>query len=532
MKKFPAFLALVLSLVMLVLPISAMAESTTATVLQVANPAVTIDGETRSMPGLALQLALCESADASIYQLIADVLVNNQNANSAMLQLDSAMNLVGLIGGMTNAYTVNLTEASALVTSEFDAILSQLEPLVASLETWTLPTDIASVVTQHISTFEIIDNGISTNENGVEMQYIGMSGDLTPAILDVLELIDTDALVLDVAEILMGAADMASLGLAESIGLDENNGLRFEASLGTDETGDIIECTADVIVYSEGADMLGFRVDFNGDASDLSNIDVDLAVSLVDPASGETIEIANADLNVLDNGYTLTGSFGADAETVTLTSSLVLGDAQDDFALSMNAVSAYSEYPTVLDLTFSNVKGDMSGSIVGKLTMTDYGDTATIDLTGSYAVTDTGVALSGTLSASDPYSGATVISLDDLSFDLMNGGFNAAISVDDDYSEPMSLGLSLTAAEPADGALYSGVLALTVNDGYSDIGLTADVHALTAEVDTASFYVDPATAINLIAMTEEQSMAAMEELNTVLSNLGAVIIEAYPTLFE
>ena len=530
MKKFPAFLALVLTLVMLVIPMSAMAEPTTATVIQIANPSLSADGETRSLPGLALQLALCESSDASLFQLIADVLVNNQNATSAMLQLDSALNLVGIVGGMSNSYTVNLEEAASMITSEMEAVLAQVEPLITSLETWTLPQTIATIINNHVNTFTITDMGVSTNANGVEMQYVNMSGDITNAIIDVMKAIETDSLILSLMEIANGYP-VDSLGLVEGSGIGNGNGMRLSATIGTDANGTVMDVDADITVYSDNTDEGIIRIAADIDLTNPVQMAAALNVGLIDVYSGESFGGLELTASVLENGYNLTGYVGADGEGFRFSSALTTSDIQDTFTLYVQEESTYTSYPMNLSVNYNNTKNGMSGAVTANISVTEYGETMTCDLTGNYAVTDTGLTLNGKLAMNDSY-GSTVFTLNDLSFDMVNGSFNASVAYEDPYTSPMTFGLSLTPTAPAAGAVYSGKLAFTGFDGYSNIGLTCDINVLTTAVDTANFYLDPMAAINLMTMTEDQSYAAENELNTIMSNLGQLIMNTYPAFFE
>lgn len=530
MKKFSAFLALVLTLVMLMIPMSAMAEPTTATVVQIANPAFTMDGETRSMPGLALQLALCQSSDASLFQLIADVLVNNQNATSAMLQVDSAMNLVGMIGGMSSAYTVNLEEAASMATAEMESMMAQLEPMIASFETWTLPETIATIINNHVSTFAVTDMGVSANANGVEMQYVNISGDITNAIIDVMRAIETDSLILSLMEMANGYP-VDSLGLVDGSGIGNGNGMRLSANIGTDANGSVLDIDADITIYSDNTDNGIVRIAADIDLTNPIQMAAALNVGLIDINSGENFGGLELTANILDNGFNLNGYVGADGEGFRFNSALTTSDGQDYFSLNVQEESTYTSNPMNFSVNYNNVKNGMSGAVTANISVTEYDETTSYDLTGNYAVTDNGLTLNGQLSMNDPY-GSTVFTLNDLSFDMVNGSFNGSISYQDPYSDPMTFGLSLTPTTPANGAVYSGVLAFTGFDGYSNIGVSADINVLTTAVDTANFYLDPMAAINLMTMTEDQVYAAENELGTIMNDLGQLIMNTYPSLFE
>jgi len=58
-----------------------------------------------------------------------------------------------------------------------------------------------------------------------------------------------------------------------------------------------------------------------------------------------------------------------------------------------------------------------------------------------------------------------------------------------------------------------------------------DVHLLTADVDTDSFYISPAAAINIMTMDDAQYNTAMSELEAIFNQLGTMIMETYPAVF-
>ena len=586
MKKFPAIVALVMALVMLVIPMGAMAEPTTATVFQIANPTISMDDESRTMPGLALQLALCESADASIMQLIADVIVNNQNANSAMLQFNSSMNVVGLLGGMSNAYTMNVEDASAMgAASGFSAFTQEFEQLFTALETWDLPNSIMSIIQTYVANLEITNMGVMTTPEGVDMEYISIKGDITDMIIDVMSTIENDPTVM--AFIQSIDPYTTSLNLVEGSGIGNGNGFRVDAVIGSDATGTVNSCAVDLIVYSDNVDSGIIRITFDSNAA---NANFGLSFLEMDGAS---IMSASAEMTNTETGWVLNGSADVEGDVMTMSAIYDVTEALDTFALSV-VVDEENQFI----VSYNNEKtGETSGNISAALAVIEYGETSSVAFNASYALTDTGLTANGALVTSDPFAGESVISLNDLTIDSANGvlnfdfsttdpyagntsivlngnytetdegvvitgklyvtdsyGDSVALNLDelsysattgdfvlalsfarsfeDSYTSPISVALSLTSVEPAEGALYSGLLAISMFDGYSTIGATADVHMLTASVDTDNFYIDPVTAINVMTMTDEQMIAAESEFAAVMETLGNAIMSAYPSFFE
>lgn len=586
MKKFPAIIALVMTLVMLAIPMGAMAETTTANVIQIANPTLSVDDDSRSMPGLALQLAMCESADASLVQLIADVLVNNQNANSAMLQIDSLGNIVGLLGGMSNAYTVNMNEASTVAEGAYAHLATQVEEIFYSLESWTLPDEIMTIIQTHAANFTITDKGVSTNANGVEMQYVGIQGDITDMIIDIMRAIENDETIMTLIQTLDPYT--TSLELVEGSGIGNGNGFRVDATVGTDAYGMVIDCTADMVIYTDNVDTATIRIDLDSDASDAVNTVCNFAASMLDP-EGAVMFDSSVVMNTNANGWVLNSTANVDDEVVTMNAVYNTTDTIDTFTL--NAIESEDDQITI---TYTNEKtGETSGKINAEFRAVEYGDESSATFNATYALTDTGITVNGKVVFSDPYAGETVISLNDLTIDaaagilnfdfstsdpyagetsaVLNGSYTAtdsgmiingaltltdsygdvtalkldelsynsltgdflfSVSYEDVYTDPSNFTVSLTSCEPAEGANYSGLLAISMFDGYSTFGVTADIHTLTVPVDTANFYVDPITAINVLSMTGDQMAAAEAEFGAIMEDLVNTIVGAYPSIFE
>ena len=107
MKRTLSLLAALLVLAMALVPLGGLAAPTDTLVLQLSNLALTSDGATVSLDSPTLQIALAESSDGSVGQLILDLLNGNENITSAMLQADEE-SLVFKMGGMDNAYAYRI----------------------------------------------------------------------------------------------------------------------------------------------------------------------------------------------------------------------------------------------------------------------------------------------------------------------------------------------------------------------------------------------------------------------------------------
>ncbi len=525
MKKISMLLSLIVALAMLVMPVGAMAEPTTAQVLQIANPTVYMDGEeVFTLDGLAAQFAVLE--DSRVVQFIFDLFIGGENANSAMLQFDGESNIVGYLGGMSNAYTVNIYEAldmfAAALETESGISFEKVGELVEMAQNWTLIDDLMNVVNMHQNDFTTTDLGIMTGDSGIPMQYVQISGDMMPLIKDMAAVIDNDELLCAVVNLI--DPSMNTLGLS-AILAESNIALNTNITIGYDETGNIVEVKLNCTFIEGGEVFETIDCYMLMDSTDISNVKVSYNIKQTDM-----------------DGY----SYMTQEGTMVLTDTGLTADVVETIYGEITNVNIVVDINGISDVVAINgisEEGDVKIAILynGFATQTgyafelvcevyEYGYTDGFKVGGDFGITETSGLLNLYLAAYDDY-GTDRIDLK-LGYDNAAGVYSADLEVMDRYSDaPVSIGLSLTNIEPTSGAYYSGQLKASMNDGYTEIAANAYVHLLEVEVDTDSFYISPAAAINLLTMDDAQIEAAVAELETAVYDIGTMFQETYSHIF-
>ena len=509
-------LAACMALVMLAAP--ALAEPTAAQIIRLSNPTVTVDGVTVSgLDDLALQLALCESADGSVLQMIFDLFIGGENASSAMLQLDDTA-VLALIGGMSSAYCVNYEDTAPLIESG-----SAFTDILSMAETWTLPDDIVAAMEAHAGDFSVSAPEVSTNADGVVMQYSTISGDMTGCIVDILRLIENDALINAMLDAMNSTGALYGMtdGLIES-------GLTFmlDGRFGHDNFGYVTDADMTISMYA-GSELLG-SLDFTCalaiDENDADNVSCEYAVALKQ-ADDSVLSLATVDMAVTENGFTMNCT---EFNTEGSSSNVDIVCNYTNNMYSLNCTGHTSDvYDGETDFSITGTLMDTSngwtlnanGSVYGN------GDSSRVTLQAEYFQNGYSETLKASVKASDSYSSVS-LSLD-LSSNASTGVFSCTLGVNDGYDD-ISIGLLY---EPAADADNSGVVSLLLNDGVSDVRLSADVKLLTATVDTDKFYIDPSGAINMLTITPEQEEAAYAELESILGSIFTKLADTYPSVF-
>jgi len=555
MKKISMLLSMIIALAMFVMPMGAMAEPTTAQVIQIANPVIYMDGEEMArLDGLAAQLAYCEGSDVA--QFIFDVFVGGQNANSAMIQIDGDTNVVGIVGGMSNAYTVNISEVAQMFMSAMAAEsgidMAQIENIVYMAENWTLPEDVMNVIAMHEGDFTITDLGVSNNVAGVPMQYIQITGDLIPVVFDVLRVIDNDALINEIMELLYPG--MGGLGITEAISGVNVNAM-VDITLGVDETGNLIEGTLVLTLMENGQAVTTLNAAISVDASDpsciffvgsfggtdsygdpLGNYLLEANIGYNDftcrlsgnDAYGDPIEM-NIAAGISGDALNFSLDSVVDGETVDFDAYAYVSDLSVILSLKGSAKSEYSDVTESFALDFNGSMTENGYGFTLDMNTDGYSGPAGVYMDSSFALTDTEATMDLTIIATEMEREIAKLDLD-LCLDS-NFNFEGTLTAQDEYSNPVTIGINLTTMTPVEGAYYSGKLGLLINDGYNQMEANADVHLLTADVDTDSFYISPAAAINIMTMDDAQYNTAMSELEAIFNQLGTMIMETYPAVF-
>lgn len=234
MKRTLSLLAALLILAMALVPLGGLAAPTDTLVLRLSNLVLTSDGATVSLDSPTLQIALAESSDGSVGQLILDLLNGNENITSAMLQADDG-SLLFKMGGMDNAYAVNLTELSTALAGDFADL---------DLENWTLPQELLNLLDAgwQEDDFQAGDPIVAEGENGISMTYVTYTGDVCPTVRKVFQLLWDDPVVNALTAQSEGDVDFAAL-MDEAIAIIDEGKITSDCSytVGTDDSGSIID---------------------------------------------------------------------------------------------------------------------------------------------------------------------------------------------------------------------------------------------------------------------------------------------------
>lgn len=519
MKKLCLLLAAFMALVMLATP--ALAEPTAAQVIRLSNPTVTVDGVTVSgLDDLAVQLALCESADGSVLQLILDLFIAGENASSAMLQLDDTA-AVALLGGMSSAYRVYYEDLEALVEAGSDS-----SDILALAENWTLPADVVAAMEAHADDFTAGEPEVITNSDGVVMQYYTVSGDMTGCIIDIVRLIENDGLINAVLTSLDSEGGLE--GLADQL---TESGLTFELDgrYGHDNFGYVSDFDLTISIYENG-ELLN-AVDcvylLNIDESDAGNVSYECRIVQKD-AMGSVISDTYFDMAMTENSFTMNCTENAlNGEKADLGIVWSSSNGLDSFTCTAEMVDSYGD-ESAFSIVGTLMDTADGWTLNANLSSEEYGETSRISLRADYSVNNGAESLKASMKIADAYSAE---SMDlELYCDASEGIYRGTLGVNDSYDD-VSIALRIEPTETAAGADYSGVASLLLNDGVSDIQLSVDVTLLTATVDTDNFYVDPASAVDMLTISAEQEEAASTELDTIVNSILTRLEEAYPSIF-
>lgn len=524
MKKISMLLSLIVALAMFIMPMGAMAEVTTAQVVQFANPVIYVDGQQMAkLDGLAAQFAYCEGSEVA--QFIFDIFVGGENANSAMIQVDPNYDVVGYVGGMSNAYTFNAMEVINMFTeamaAESGLDMDQISNIIALAENWTLPTDLTNVLNNHTADFTVTELGYQTGSNGIEMYCTQITGDAMPMLIDMARVIDNDQLICAVLQLL--DPSMTTLGLTDNLTY-ANLGMNIDATIGYDMSGEIMELNATITMTEEGETVSVIGYVLYMDMTDENNIVYNYNATIAE-ADGEIVGTIDMDMVLTATGMTAKMVEVIDGETMTMDMIVDINGINDVVSIKGNV----SDLSTV-SIVYNGGVTQTGYGFKLDIDSNDYGTEAYIDIAGDYGITDTSAVLNLSMIASDASGEENGLKLN-LAGDAEAGVYSATLETVDTYSGSVSIGLKFTETAPAEGAYYSGILSLMINDGYNEISADTEVHLLEVDVDTDSFYISPAAAIALLTMDDAQLELAATEMDAALSAVGTAIMNTYPEFF-
>ena len=292
MKRTLSLLAALLILAMALVPLGGLAAPTDTLVLQLSNLVLTSDGATVSLDSPTLQIALAESSNGSVGQLILDLLNGNENITSAMLQADDG-SLLFKMGGMDNAYAVNLTELSTALAGDFADL---------DLENWTLPQELLNLLaTGWQENFQAGDPIVAEGENGISMTYVTYTGDVCPTVRKVFQLLRDDPVVNALTAQSEGDVDFAAL-MDEAIAIIDEGKITSDCSytVGTDDSGSIIDQDSTSVITINDPESPELNQTFTLD----SKMDLDFS----DPDNGQVRYIYDVTGEGVSLNYRLEGA--------------------------------------------------------------------------------------------------------------------------------------------------------------------------------------------------------------------------------
>ena len=533
MKRTLSLLAALLILAMALVPLGGLAAPTDTLVLQLSNLVLTSDGATVSLDSPTLQIALAESSDGSVGQLILDLLNGNENITSAMLQADDG-SLLFKMGGMDNAYAVNLTELSTALAGDFADL---------DLENWTLPQELLNLLaTGWQENFQAGDPIVAEGENGISMTYVTYTGDVCPTVRKVFQLLRDDPVVNALTAQSEGDVDFAAL-MDEAIAIIDEGKITSDCSytVGTDDSGSIIDQDSTSVITINDPESPELNQTFTLD----SKMDLDFS----DPDNGQVRYIYDVTGEGVSLNYRLEGALsGLESGNLGL-------DFAGKFSTDLDDESAAGEF------TFTYSDGKFALNITGD----GESDVPNQSITGEFREGHGEVHLQ-TAFPTDPASSQTNLEVLDFAYDKiesddgmryeasfryaddgseedfslrawmekrMDGSVEIALSMEDAVNpeENGLLSLAYVPGETAEGDLFDGALVLTASDETGPTTISVDVRGFTTLFDTDSLYIDPATAVDVLTMTDDDLQLMSQQFSGAVINVMQKLSQAYPMLF-
>ena len=533
MKRTLSLLAALLILAMALVPLGGLAAPTDTLVLQLSNLVLTSDGATVSLDSPTLQIALAESSDGSVGQLILDLLNGNENITSAMLQADDG-SLLFKMGGMDNAYAVNLTELSTALAGDFADL---------DLENWTLPQELLNLLlTGWQENFQAGDPIVAEGENGISMTYVTYTGDVCPTVRKVFQLLRDDPVVNALTAQSEGDVDFAAL-MDEAIAIIDEGKITSDCSytVGTDDSGSIIDQDSTSVITINDPESPELNQTFTLD----SKMDLDFS----DPDNGQVRYIYDVTGEGVSLNYRLEGALsGLESGNLGL-------DFAGKFSTDLDGESAAGEF------TFTYSDGKFALNITGD----GESDVPNQSITGEFREGHGEVHLQ-TAFPTDPASSQTNLEVLDFAYDKiesddgmryeasfryaddgseedfslrawmekrMDGSVEIALSMEDAVNpeENGLLSLAYVPGETAEGDLFDGALVLTASDETGPTTISVDVRGFTTLFDTDSLYIDPATAVDVLTMTDDDLQLMSQQFSGAVINVMKKLSQAYPMLF-
>ena len=533
MKRTLSLLAALLILAMALVPLGGLAAPTDTLVLQLSNLVLTSDGATVSLDSPTLQIALAESSNGSVGQLILDLLNGNENITSAMLQADDG-SLLFKMGGMDNAYAVNLTELSTALAGDFADL---------DLENWTLPQELLNLLlTGWQENFQAGDPIVAEGENGISMTYVTYTGDVCPTVRKVFQLLRDDPVVNALTAQSEGDVDFAAL-MDEAIAIIDEGKITSDCSytVGTDDSGSIIDQDSTSVITINDPESPELNQTFTLD----SKMDLDFS----DPDNGQVRYIYDVTGEGVSLNYRLEGALsGLESGNLGLDFAGKFSTDLDDESAAGEFTFTYSDGKFALNITGDGENDVPNQSITGEFREghgevhlqtsfpTDPASSQTnleaLDFVYDKVESDDGVRYEASFRYADDGSEED-FSLRAWMEKRMDGSVEIALSMEDAVNpeENMLLSLAYVPGETAEGDLFDGALVLTASDETGPTTISVDVRGFTTLFDTDSLYIDPATAVDVLTMTDDDLQLMSQQFSGAVINVMQKLSQAYPMLF-
>lgn len=533
MKRTLSLLAALLILAMALVPLGGLAAPTDTLVLQLSNLVLTSDGATVSLDSPTLQIALAESSNGSVGQLILDLLNGNENITSAMLQADDG-SLLFKMGGMDNAYAVNLTDLSTALAGDFADL---------DLENWTLPQELLNLLlTGWQENFQAGDPIVAEGENGISMTYVTYTGDVCPTVRKVFQLLRDDPVVNALTAQSEGDVDFAAL-MDEAIAIIDEGKITSDCSytVGTDDSGSIIDQDSTSVITINDPESPELNQTFTLD----SKMDLDFS----DPDNGQVRYIYDVTGEGVSLNYRLEGALsGLESGNLGLDFAGKFSTDLDDESAAGEFTFTYSDGKFALNITGDGENDVPNQSITGEFQEghgevhlqtsfpTDPASSQTnleaLDFVYDKVESDDGVRYEASFRYADDGSEED-FSLRAWMEKRMDGSVEIALSMEDAVNpeENGLLSLAYVPGETAEGDLFDGALVLTASDETGPTTISVDVRGFTTLFDTDSLYIDPATAVDVLTMTDEDMQLMGQQLSGAVVSVMQKLSQAYPMLF-
>jgi hypothetical protein len=481
MKKLISLMATLLSLVLMVAPLSAGAEIIDVGALQISDPVISYNGETMiDLTGLTLQLSGGSTADGAITQLMLNILGGGNLAGSALVQVDDN-GIAGYVGGMSQAYGIPMETLEARVAELGSSMNDQLGGLAAMGDDWTLPEDIIELIADYMG-----ENAVIGEETPCEVELstgaatgasVSLSADLNALMPQIMAMVDADPLMTEMLRMLNENGSVSAESWDELCAVTSVDWQLTGSAI----DGDNFDGGKYTVNVSDGSETISLTCDFfNEYVSDSDSI-THLYMTLA-PSNEE---------------------FAGQSVYLTIDSTVT----GDDFSSAAHAGYNFGD-DEAMDISL------MCSMVDGSFTAMLNDSTGTVNVYCS--ATDSSFTLSATAEGAELFSAYANWSDSAISAGLTGDGFG-------------NLELAFT---PAGGDnITGGDLDVNYTDAYGDnYAVACALGILNGSVDTADTYISPDVVVDVTSIDEEQASAIQEELMMAMQSIMTSLMQTVPGL--